>query len=238
MAQTAAAPQKTTIIEMPDSEVVRKEDSVLIEQAKSLLITNAVEHEIGLEHLKRIALAEKRVKDLFEEPKKAAHAAHKAITTAEAKLLLPLAEARQIITGKALTFQAEERRKAEEAQRAAAEAARKAEEERQLADAIEAEASGDKAAAEQILAAPTSVPAVYVAPQVAKVAGVSSRVYFRCKVVSPIELVRYVAAHPEEIALVLPNESLLNKRAESMRDAFKLPGCELEKRDALAVKPL
>ena len=241
MAPKTATAQKPTkvksvVIESPDTEEVEKDNSVIVSNAKAMTVTSQPEHHLGLEFLKSLAIAEKRVKDLFAESKDFAHKAHKAITEAEKKMLLPIAEAKSIVTQKVLKFQIEEQKKAEELQRQAQEAARKAEEERALADAIEAEASGDKAAAEQIIAAPISVPTVTVAPNVAEVEGISSRVYYRCKVVNLLELVKYVAANPHEISLLQPDETVLRKRAESMKEGFRLPGCELDKQQGLAVR--
>lgn len=238
MAPKTANPKKTDAIETPDPEVVQKEYFPTVSSAKALIVTNKDEHQIGLTMLQQIAVAEKRVKDLFKDPKDAAHAAHKAICEAEKKLLVPLADARYDVQRKCLEFQSAEKRKAEEAQRKLQEEARRAEEERALADAIEAEESGDKKAAEQILAAPVAVPVVQVEAQVAKVAGVTSRVYYRCKVTDFLSLVKYVAANPHEIALLQPDETALRKRAESMKDGFKIPGCELDKQDSLSVKAL
>lgn len=238
--KTATKPTKvkSVVIESPDTEAVEKDHSLMMTNAKELVVSNELQHGIGLEVLKGLAIAEKRVKDLFAESKDLAHKAHKAITEAEKKMLLPIAEARQIVQTKCLKYQAIERQKAEVEQRRLQEEARKAEEERQLLDAIEAEKAGDKTAAEQIIAAPIAVPVVKVEAQVAKVAGVTSRVYYRCKVVSLIDLVKYVAQNPNEIALIQADETALRKRAESMKDGFKLPGCELDKQDSLSVKAI
>lgn len=233
-----ATKAEVEVIKAPDPEVIQKEYFPTVSGAKALVISNKEEHAIGLNVLKSIATAEARVKDLFKDPKEAAHKAHKAITEAEKKLLLPLADARNDVTGKILRFQSEERKKAEEEQKRLQEEARKAEEERQLADAIEAEAAGDTQGADIIMAAPAAVPVVEVKPNVAILAGVGSRTYYRCKIVSLIELVRYVASNPNEISLLQADETALRKRAESMKEGFKLPGCELDKKEGLSVNAL
>ncbi len=234
----ATKTKKAEVIESPDPKMVEAEYQPTVVQAKAMMIRNKDEHAVGLLMLKDIALAETRVKDLFDEPKRLAHAAHKAITEAEKKLLVPLAEARNAVTRQCLLFMAEEKKKAAvEAQRLQEEA-RKREEEQQLCDAVAAEEAGDAAGAETIMAAPIAVPVIEVKPQVAEMAGVSTRVYYRCKVVNLLELVKYVAANPHEIALLEPAETMLRKRAESMRDGFRLPGCELDKKDGLSVSGL
>lgn len=218
-----------TIIETPDSGDVEKEYSSVVLKAKAVVVRNKAEHGEAVEVMRSIALAEKRVKDLFEEPKRLAHAAHKSITTAEGKLLAPLLEARGIVHRKATEYEIEEERVRQEAQAALEKAAHEAEVERQLAEAVAADEAGDKAGAEEILAAPVEVPAIKVAPALAKVEGASVRQSYGAEVHDLLALVKHVAAHPEELALLQPNGPAINARARSMRDGFKLPGCRLVK---------
>jgi hypothetical protein len=91
-------------------------------------------------------------------------------------------------------------------------------------DAIEAEAEGDSAAAEAILAEPVSAPIVTVAPQVAKVDGVSSTTRWSAEVMDLMMLVRYVAAHPEWVSLLEANMPNLNRLAISQHEALSIPG--------------
>jgi hypothetical protein len=225
-----------TVIEAPATAEAEQEQQVIITDAQALVVSSPASHEIALGMLKAIAGAEKKVKDLFAEPKRAAHAAHKAITQAEAKLLDPLGKARQIVTGKAVTFEADQRRKAEEEARRLAAEAKQREEEAALADAIDAEASGDTAAAEQIMETPIEAPVVTVAPQVAQVSGVSSRETWSAEVTDLAALVAYVASRPEWINLLLPNEQALNSLARAQRAALKIPGVRAVAKRGLSVR--
>lgn len=225
-----------TIIESPDSGEAEQEQQIIIRDAEALVVSTQEEHGIALERLKRIATAEKKVKELFEEPKRAAFAAHKAITAAEKKLLDPLGQARQIVTGKALVFEDAERRKAEEAARVLAETQRQREQDAQLADALDAEARGDKAEAEQILAEQIQAPVVEARPQIAAVAGVSSRSTWGATVTDVKALIAYVAAHPEWGNLLIPNQSALDSLARAQKGALAIPGVRAVEKRGLAVR--
>lgn len=237
-ATKTAKPKKADVIEAPDPEVVQSEYLPTVTSAKELTIANKNDHALGLAMLQTIAVAEKRVKDLFKEPKAAAHAAHKAISAAEAKLLIPLADARTAVTQKCIVFANAEQKRAQAEAEALAELARKDETERKLQEAVEADERGDKAGAAAILEEEITVPSFRVEPVIARADGISTRTYYRCRVVSLIELVRYVAANPHEVALLQADETALRKRAESMKKGFKLPGCELDEQSSLAVKAL
>lgn len=218
-----------TIIISPDSTVVEQEQLSLVQHATQITVKDQGEHATALTMLKAIAVAERRVVDLFKDAKAAAHAAHKAITTAEKKLLDPLQQATKIVWAKCNTFGLEQQRIAAEAQRKAQEAARQAEEERQLLEAVEAEQSGDAAAAQEILEAEVVVPEVKVEAAVAHVEGISSRTNYNCEVIDKAELIRYVAANLDQWSSLLePNETELNRLAKAMRDSFKIPGCKLK----------
>lgn len=146
-------------------------------------------------------------------------------------------------------LQEEARRKAEEEARIAREAAeaeRKrlaAEEEAQrLRLAEEAEQAG--ATSEQvteILTTPLAMPEVEeyipepvimptVAPMFQKSAGFAPRWNYSSKVVNLAELVKAAANQPHFLQYLQPNESAINALARASKDAFSLPGCQLEKR--------
>jgi hypothetical protein len=221
------------VIESPDSADVEKDQSLVIANAKELKVSNVDEHEIGQEILKGIARAEKRVKELFAEPKRLAHAAHKAITTAESALLDPLTQATKIVWRKCSEFKIEQQRIADEEARKLQEEARKAAEAQQIAEAMAAEEAGDNKAAEEIIAAPTVVPEIKVKADVAKVEGIGERWNYKAECENLLTLAKHCVEHPEDLAYLQPNTSAISQRAKSQKDGFKLPGCKLVKEPVL-----
>ncbi len=220
----------------PETTELEVEKSSIVKRANDLTIASADEHAVALLMLKDVATAQRKVQELFKDPKAAAHAAHKSITEAEGKLLGPLAEARGIISRKATTYELEEQRKAEEEAKRLQEEARQAEEKRQIEDAILAEASGDKAQAEEILAAPVEVATVKPIPQIARMSGITSRTNYKGEVEDLLVLVKHVAANPHLIGLLEVNQTGLNAYAKAMKEGFKMPGCRLVKDVAKSVK--
>ncbi len=225
-----------TTIEAPDTREVETESSALVTQANALTIATKEDHGGALAFLKRTATAKAQVVALFREPKAAAHAAHKAITAAESKLLTPLDDARRIVEAKALAYEDAARRAAEEEQRRLAALAQKAEEERLIAEAIAADAAGDAELAEAIVSEPVSAPVVHVAPAVAKVAGVSSRGVWKAEVTDKLALVRFVAANPSWLHLLEAEMSALNGLAKSQKGQLQIPGVRCVEVRGLALR--
>ncbi len=223
------------IIQPETGDLTAQNQSLFI-QASTLAVIDKMSHQAGSEILKDIARAEKIVVERFAEPKQAAHKAHKFITQMEGMFLEAIKDARSIISPKLIGYETEQRRIAEAKQRELAELARKQEEERLLQDAIDAEASGDKAGASAILEEPISAPVVTVAPETAKVDGVSTRTVWRAELTDKMRLLKYVVEHPEWLNLIEVNLSALNALARSQKGAFALPGTKAVSESIKAVR--
>lgn len=211
-------------ITIPDTAPLAAGHQSLMQLAHELTVTDKDSHGRGLSLLKDIAGAEKRVIELFKEPKKAADTAHKFLTGLERQILGPIVTARKEVDGKVWRFEEQERARAEEEARKKAEAARRAEEDRKLREAEDAEKAGDKKLADEILNEPIETPVVPAAPALAKVEGVTSRSTWRAEVTDPMALIRYVAAHPEWESLLAPVMPALNSLARAQRSNLKIPG--------------
>jgi hypothetical protein len=224
-------------IQNPDATALNAaEVAPIVAAAESLVVTDQASHGDALLFVQQVERAKRRVRDVFEEPKRAAHAAHKAITAAETNLLAPLDEARATVQRKVLAYQAEAARIAAEEALRKAEEERKRIEEQALIDAIAAEAEGEHAAAQAILETPVVAPYVQPAPAVAKVAGVATTTRWRAEVTDLHALVRHVAAHPELLHYLAPAQPALNSAARSLRTAFAVPGVRAIQEQGMAVR--
>jgi len=210
----------TITIHKPDTQAIETENLSCIERAKSLTIFDKLSHEFGQQQLRLVVGFERKVVELFSDPKQSAFLAHKSICISEKKLLAPLSEARSIITHKIATYEAEERMKAEIKALRLTELARKQEEERQLADAIQAEEVGDKASADAILEQPVTSPIVTVEPEIAEVQGVISQTRWHAEVEDKLLLVRFVSQNPAWLHLIEVNMPEANKAARAMKEAL------------------
>lgn len=215
-------------IELPAITPIRGEVAVAVESAMALSVSSREEHEIAQKALLAIAERERKIEELFREPKRAAHQAHKAITEMEKALLQPLREARAIVARKCAEFEEKERRAAEERRKALEREAKRAEEERLLAEAIALEEEGRAEEARAILDREPAIQATAVVPcepGISKVDGVQSRTIWRAEVVDFAAMVNYVAKNPQYLGLLEPSMPALNALARAQREGFSIPGC-------------
>lgn len=215
---------QSIVIQSPDAAPVVSEFAPVVVEAAELVVGTKGEHASALEIIRRLRLAQRKIQELFSQPKTDAFRAHKSICAAESKLLIPYVEAERIVSSKCTGYEREQRRIAEEAERHAREDARRREEELRFQEALEAENAGEAAEAQAILDQPIAVPTVRVEPEVAKVEGISQRVLWSAEVNDLVALVGYVAAHPEWISLVEPNATALNALARAQRGELRIPG--------------
>jgi hypothetical protein len=215
-------------IEKPAPPAIVAELAPVVALARAFEVHDLDSNRQALEAVRRLRSGEKGIADHFAKAIKDAHAAHKSILGAVNALTGPIAEARGIFDRKAADYEAAERRRAEEESRRLQELARKQEEERALQDAISAEAEGDSAAAEAILAEPVAAPVVTVAPQVARVSGVSSRVVWSAEINDIVECLLAMTRREEWRAALdrlRPElESIFRPLAVAQREALNFPG--------------
>lgn len=214
----------TITLSTPDTEQMQTQVIPFARDANGLAVVNQQSHAAGLSLIARIASVEREVVDLFAEPKRAAHAAHKAITEAEKKLLTPLQSARSLISGKCDTYEREQRRLAQAEQARLEREAREREEQKRLEDSVLAQEAGEADEAQAILESPVIVPAVHVAPAVAEVEGVGTQTRWSAEVTNLHELIVFVAAHPEWVSLLEPSMPSLNRLAVTQRQNMNIPG--------------
>lgn len=132
-------------------------------------------------------------------------------------------------------WNAEEKRRKEEADRIAREEAQRQAREDLLARAVEAADEGDEEQAEAILEEP-----VFTAPVVTQVApktkGEVQRLNYSARVINLMELVKAVAAGKAPIGALMANESFIRREAVNYREGFSIPGCELVTTEKVSFK--
>lgn len=212
----------------PEGAGIVHELRPLVETARAHQISDVASHEVALHAIKRLRDGERRLGDLFEPARKAADNAKKQILALRDGLIGPLAQARAIYDAGAQQYEAAQRKAAEDEQRRLEEQARKEQEDRTILDAIAAEESGDKAGAEAILAQPVAAPMITVAPQVAKVAGITERRLYSAKVENIRACLAAMLADPawhQALERLVPEvESIMRPLAIAQRHALKVPG--------------
>ncbi len=209
----------------------------LIQRASAISITSIETHERA-QHMRKLSTGlRKQIVEHHAEMKDLAYRTHKAIASAEKKLLNQCDAIDAILDPKLDRYESHAREQARLEQERLQAEARKQEEERQIAEAIQAEAEGEPEIAEAILEEPTPEPFIRVEPQIAKVEGMSTAIYYSGEVKDLYELAKYIVEQrPEDICLLDINQPNLNRRAVSQREAFNVPGCKLVKTTRRAVR--
>jgi len=211
----------TSTVEAEVAPVVRAADALAI-------VANVEQHERALTLLADVMGAETRIKKVFapsieaaKESKRKAELARAEIVALQDRILAPVLAARETISGKCKAFEAEERRVAAlNQERLNAEAHARQDEERQF----EAAMAETEEAAEEALTEPLPPPVVpIVKPEVAKVAGVSTRETWAAEITDKAAFLAW-AARPENNFYAEPNMVALNSRARAEKGALRIPG--------------
>lgn len=239
--------EETLKIETPDGVALASKSVLQLQVARSFSIVDDDTYQLAGEELKAIR---KRVKDLEEQRlgiTRPMDEAKERVMTLFREPVAKLNEAAGVLNTAMVTYHEakaklaeEERRKAEEAARVEREklaaAARAAEEEakkmREAAaktDGVTAQQSQLEAAAKEtearnLAAAAVMVTAAVPAASAPVSTGAGTSKTWKVEVVSLIDLVKWVCAHPEEIGLLKADETALNAKARSMKENFNVDG--------------
>lgn len=216
---------------MTEKELVQAGNELTV-YAKSLSITSQSEYENAAMALTTIKNRIKAVKDYWADPKAKAAAAHKEICAKEKEMLAALMQSETIVKRAMQVFvDAEERkrREAEEAERRR----REAEAEKLLEQAIQAEESGNAAAADINMAMAQIVEEspINVAPSV-KAQGVSVRKIWKARVIDEEKVpVRFNGE------LLRPvDTALLHAMARETKAPSTIPGVEFYEETLIAAR--
>lgn len=218
-----------TSIVVPDLKELQEVSAPIVIRAEAMEIATKEQHEDGLLLLKDIRSGMKVIHERLDPICSQANKLHKMTTTLRKDALDPLQVAEGITTCRLDTYEAAQKRIADEAAAEAQAEAETIEEDRQLAEAAEAQDAGDDAAAEEIVSRPIEAPIVESRPDVAKVKGVSARTSYKAEVVDIVLTAQYVVDNPQWANVLMGNMTVLNGLARSQQQAFNVPGCRLVK---------
>jgi hypothetical protein len=181
---------------------------------RSVIVQTSDDYQLAAAELVRHGEARKAVVAAFADAKQKAHEAHKAITKLEGTFLTKIGESELRLRRAMAEFkEAEQRALREERARLEAEA-RERESERQLQEAISVAATGDTAAAEEILAAPVAVPVVIL--EETKASGVTVRQTWDFEIVDASKIDR---------RFLVPDEKAIRALVRSLKsDAASVVG--------------
>ena len=167
---------------------------------------------------------QKKVKETFGPAKDASYKAYIKVRDLYSKAMKPLEKGELFIKPMIRSYQVEQKRIADEAQRKAEAEAQKEAEDKRLEQARLLEAQGEKKAADVILEIPVVAKAVVLPPPPTppKVAGVSMRDHWKAEILDMKALCVAIGAGKASVDYVLPNTQVLDKEARDHKEnAFK-----------------
>ena len=219
---------------IPGEDQIEARTSDIIKEAQALTITNPEQYTKAAHFLKGVKTLGKEIKETFDGPIKAAHAAHKAIVAAKKKHEGPLLEAEGLVKGKISTWTDAESRRMEAEREAKAREGLDMEVARREAEVEALRSVGQNDEADFLESQPVTPPVVQVATETPKVDGVSSRDLWSAEVTDLLMLVRYVAEFPEFIHLLKPNQTAINSMARGQKERLMIPGVQAVKKTVVA----
>ena len=210
---------------------LRQEYSAVVAGSKKLtVITTGEEAEEATKFGRLLQTAAKETEAFFKTVKSQIDDIKKPVLQAEKDDTGPYNTEKARLGSLLTVYQAEERRKRDEAERVAREEAQKAAEEEAIQRALDLAAAGEDEAAnaaleEPVVAAPVVIPATAPKPT-----GSVARKNYTAKVTDLKALVAAVAAGRVPLMAIVPNDSFLGQQAKAMKESFEgfYPGVALE----------
>ena len=226
--------------------VIHQRAVSLIEQARSLQITDQASLDVATNYLGIEADLRKKIQVHHAENKKKTRAAWQEAIDMEKRALRANGCTvddkepgliRATLSPKIIAFQSERRRRVlEEQTRRQEEENRKAEDRRLAEAAALAEQGVSEADVDAVLEAPI-VPQYVPPPEPTKIGGgVTERWEYAAEVIDLLVLLRAVVAGRVPLSAVEPSTKYLNSRARSDKENFDIPGCRLLKSADLTVR--
>ena len=224
--------KKSNII--PGEDQIEARTSDIIQEAQAITIQDSEQYTKAAHFLKGVKTLGKEIKETFDGPIKAAHAAHKAIVAAKKRHEGPLLEAEGLVKGKISTWTDAESRRMEAEREAKATEGLDMEVARREAEVEALRSVGQNDEADFLESQPVTPPVVQVETETPKVEGVSSRELWSGEVTSLIMLIRYVAEFPEFLHLLKPDSSAINSMARGQKERLMIPGVQAVKKTVVA----
>lgn len=226
----------TKVEQKTQEQQVKTEALAVVEQAKTMTVTDDRSFRAAGEFLKQIKAASKRVATVFKPMKEQAKKAHQTICDTENEMLDPLEEAEEYLKKQLgeYTLKVEQEQEAE--LKRLQTVARGESDEAALEAAYAAEQAGSPELAQAILRQEPHVPAVVLPQAAPAMKGISTRKKWTATVVNLRALVAAVFTGKVPIQAIVPNDEFLRRQAQAMGDALNYPGVKVTAQNTIAVR--
>jgi len=217
-------------------EEIEQEVSPVVRAELDITVTDGTNYGVAAEFLKELKTAQSKVVKFFGPMKQKAHAAWKEIVASESNLLNPLKAAELSTKNKMLYYDKEEQRKANEEQRRLqkiVDAKVEAERLRQItaANKLKTDSLRDKrlAEADEVIA-----PVIHVQHEVPKVAGISTRVIWKARIINKGQFVMAATKNANLGAYITIDQTALNRVAQATKGQLNYPGIKFYSEQIMA----
>jgi hypothetical protein len=219
-------------IDITEEQEVKSVALALPDNARSIRVMDYATKETANAFFLKCREARKRIAAVFDPHIDRAKAAKMAADATRAGLVAektaaeaPIVEAEGIVNREIMRFDAEDRKRREEEQRIAEAKARKEAEEKALAEAAEAEASGDREEAEEIIKEAVHAP-VFVPPPPPppKLVGSAEVTTWKMEVTDLKALVLAVASGKAPLTYLQADEVAIRRTVIAQKASFSCPG--------------
>jgi len=203
--------------------------AALLAFARDLVIKDALDYEMAGHVYVKIKEKRKAIEARCRPNIKRWDEGHKAALGELKQEDAPFSQSEAMIAPKLTVWEQEQERLRLIEERRLQDEARKKAEDEQIHEAIEAEAQGDVAVADEIISAPVAI-APTILPKAVKPAGMTFQNYYSAEVMNLMTLLKAVVAGKVPINAVQANQSVLNSQADNLKDEFEkyYPGCKLK----------
>lgn len=228
-----------------DENEIKQELVVVEDKVNAIMVKDAETYELAGAMVLDLDGLRKKVVKYWEEPKRRAYEAHKAITEKEREMLRPIDEKRKALDRKISDYLTEERRRRDEEQRKLDEKRTKMEDRRRDRLMKRANAEREKGNEEAYAALMEEAGGVYVPPtaavsqvdQTTRTDGgtISQRNELEIRIVDPMKLVQAVASGDVPIGVIDISIPKLKQHVKLFK-LRSLPGCAIEERVAASFR--
>lgn len=218
--------------------VLELEDESLevAETLDKITVTDQIEYDELGERLKVAVEFTDRAEAFFNPWRELFYKPYQAVLDRKRQVLATVEGSLKAAKNRMLTFEREERQRAETAARIAQDQQRKDEEERRLALATEVEKAGlAQPVVDAILEAPSTAPTITSRP-ISRPAGLSSRQNWQAEVYDLDKLFEAAARDRSLRVYFLINQPSLNKAASISKTELAIPGVRAVDKGSLAVR--
>lgn len=223
------------VVQKDEVEKVRGEVAPVLEAAKAVVVQDEESFCRAMELGQECSARSKRVEDLFRPARESTHKAWKTVTELIASFVGPLDTAKKLCVSKANRWRQEEQtRRQREADELRRREQQRIDEER-LAAAIEMEKAGMQAQAEEVINKPDPAPIIDPV-RIETPKGTSYRENWQAEVTDLRALVIAVATGNIDADVLMPNQSVLLKRAKALKSAMQYPGVRVWDEGAVAFR--